>query len=260
MHAMNPIPNSQHQAQSAVQPVVLPAAPNVWTPAHHFHRIHDPAGFAWLNGLPVGKTEATVPMGRCFGMDVGYVALDLLFWFPNEMVLAIPFLEAVPPEYFLVCNEGGRRWWCFVVLRKGTQPTALVFDVEPSVLLIAGLGLRETNVDMQKNDVSRGRDFSYAPNSAVLCPMESAPIRYERLSPNTQEYFCLREVEAFDDLARTRGPAGVWALRNLPPDVVPLEISIGTPLLGLRMRVNEDEALMRCVNSLADGWHGRLAP
>ena len=249
MHPMNAaIPFLQ--GQGLAQPVVLPAANRAWTPAHHFHRIHDPACFAWLDGLPGGKTQATVPMGRCFGMDVAYVALDLLLWFPVETVLAIPFLDAVPPEYFLVCNAGGQRWWCFVVLRRGTMPTALVFDVDPSVLLIAGLGLRETEVDALTGAVARGRDFGYPPNAAVLCPMDATPIRYERLSPGTREYFCIREVG---------GPGGEPTLADVltqrgQPSVAPaMEVSIGTPALGLRVRINEDQALVRYLDSLAAG-------
>ena len=251
MHPMNAaIPYPQHQStgQCLAQPGVLPATGHAWTAAHHFHRIHDPAGFTWLDGLPVGKTQTTVPMGRCFGMDVAYVALDLLLWFPAEMVLAIPFLDTVPPEYFLACNAGGQRWWCFVVLRKGITPTALVFDVDPSVLLIAGLGLRETDVDAQTGAVTCRRDFGYSPNAAVLCPMDATPIRYERLSPGTREYFCIQEVG---------GPHGeptlahVLAPRRLPPATAAMEVSIGTPALGLRMRVNEDQALVRYLDSLS---------
>lgn len=247
MHAMNAIPYPQHQGQNAAQPLVRPATPSVWTPAHHFHRIHDPAGFAWLNGLLVGKTDESVPMGRCFGMEVGYVALDMLLWFPHEMVLAIPFLQAVPPEYFLVCNAGGLRWWCFVVLRRGSIPIALVFDVDPSVLLIAGIGLRETNVDAKTGAVSRGRDFGYAPNPAVLCPMDAAPIRFDRFSPATREYFCIREAGG---KANESTLADMLAARALPSPTAAIEVSVGTPALGLNMRINEDEALARSLDSL----------
>lgn len=250
MHPLNAaIPYSQHQptGQGLVQPGVLPATSHAWTAAHHFHRIHDPAGFAWLDGQPRGKTQGALPMGRCFGIDVAYVALDLLLWFPAEMVLAIPFLDAVPPEYFLTCNTGGQRWWCFVVLRKGAIPTALVFDVDPSVLLIAGLGLRETEVDARTGAVTRGRDFGCLPNAGVLCPMDTTPIRYERLSPGTREYFCIREVDG-PDCAPTL--ADVLAPRRQPPVTAAIEVSMGTPALGLRMRVNEDQEMVRCFDSL----------
>jgi hypothetical protein len=250
MHPMNnAISQSMRQSQGPglAQPMALPAANQAWTPAHHFHRIHDPAGFAWLDGLPDGKTQATVPMGRCFGMDVAYVALDLLLWFPAEMVLAIPFLDSVPPEYFLACNASGQRWWCFVVLRKGNMPTALVFDVDPSVLLIAGLGLRETEVDVGTGAVTHRRDFGYSPNAAVLCSMDTAPIRYERLSPATREYFCIREVEG---IGGTPTLADVLASRHQPLVTSAMEVSIGTPALGLRMRINEDQALVRYLDSL----------
>ena len=190
-------------------------------------------------------------------MDVVYLALDALHWFPNEMVLAIPFLDAAPAEYFLACNEGGERWWCFVVLRKGTRPTALVFDVCPSVLLIAGLGLRETFIELQSAAVSRGRDFDYRPNAAVLCPMDSLPIRYQRLSPDTREYFSIREAGELGSATATPTLADMlWHPR--PPAAAAMEVSIGTPALGLRMRVNEDEALMRYLDSLAQGVGGVL--
>lgn len=250
MHPLNAaISYPQHQptGQGLAQPGMLPVTSHAWAAAHHFHRIHDPAGFAWLDGLPLGKTQATLPMGCCFGMDVAYVALDLLLWFPAEMALAIPFLDTVPPEYFLACNAGGQRWWCFVVLRRGTMPTALVFDVDPSVLLIAGLGLRETAVDARTGVAARRRDFDYPPNAAVLCPIDATPIRYERLSPATREYFYIQEVE---------GPGGTPTLADVlaphrqPPATAAMEVSIGTPALGLRMRVNEDQALVRCLDSL----------
>jgi len=73
-----------------------------------------------------------------------------------------------------------------------TLSEALVFDVDPSVLLISGLGLRETDID-RDGAVSRGRDFNLAPNAAVLCPKDNRAIRFERLSPQTQEYFCVYE-------------------------------------------------------------------
>ena len=251
MHPLNasiPYPQHQPKGKGLEQPGVLPATGYAWTAAHHFHRIHDPAGFAWLDGLPSGMTQATVPIGRCFGMDVAYVALDLLLWFPVEIVLAIPFLDAVPPEYFLVCNAGGQRWWCFVVLRRGTIPTALVFDVDPSVLLIAGLGLRETEVDALTGAVARGRDFGYPPNAAVLCPMDATPIRYERLSPRTREYFCIRAVGG---LGGEPTLADVPTPRGQPPVALAMEVSVGTPAMGLRVRINEDQALMRFLDSLA---------
>lgn len=235
----------------------LPAAPAVWTSAHYFHRIHDPVSFAWLNSLDPKAAQGKPFSVKCFGMDVVYLALDVLHWFPNEMVLAIPFLDAAPAEYFLACNEGGERWWCFVVLRKGTRPTALVFDVCPSVLLIAGLGLRETFIELQSAAVSRGRDFDYRPNAAVLCPMDSLPIRYQRLSPDTREYFSIRETGELDGATATPTLADVLGHAR-PPATAAMEVSIGTPALGLRMQVNEDEALMRYLDSLAQGVGGVL--
>ena len=89
--------------------VMAPPAPQVWAPAHHFFRVHDPASFTWLDGLSPQSATATPPSAKCFGMDVVYLALDLLYWFPSETVLAIPFLEVPPTEYFLVCNSGGQR-------------------------------------------------------------------------------------------------------------------------------------------------------
>ena len=252
MPTMNAFPSPE-----AAPPTALPAAPAVWTSAHYFHRIHDPVSFAWLNSLDPKAVQGKPFSVKCFGMDVVYLALDVLHWFPNEMVLAIPFLDAAPAEYFLACNEGGERWWCFVVLRKGTQPTALVFDVCPSVLLIAGLGLRETFIELQSAAVSRGRDFDYRPNAAVLCPMDSLPIRYQRLSPDTREYFSIREAGELDGATATPTLADVLGHAR-PPATAAMEVSIGTPALGLRMRVNEDEALMRYLDSLAQGVGGVL--
>ena len=144
-----------------------------------------------------------------------------------------------------------------MVLRKGTQPTAVVFDVCPSVLLIAGLGLRETFIELQSAAVSRGRDFDYRPNAAVLCPMDSLPIRYQRLSPDTREYFSIRETGELDGATATPTLADVLGHAR-PPATAAMEVSIGTPALGLRMQVNEDEALMRYLDSLAQGVGGVL--
>ena len=209
-----------------------------------------------LNGLSPRNVSSTPLVSRCFGMDVVYLALDLLHWFPNEMVLAIPFLQAPPPEYFMACNEGGKRWWCFVVLRRGSTPTALVFDVSPSVLLITGLGLRETHVDVKTGSVSRGRDFNYRPNAAVLCPMDLTPIRHEWLSPATREYFCVSEASSSASAEGIHALADVLGVQRQQPSISAVEVSIGTPALGLRMRVNEDDSLTRYLDSLADGEGG----
>ena len=248
MQVMNTLSPTREQPQAAV---VLPAAPKVWMPAHYFHRVHDPASFAWLERLSPTVATQSPPLGNCFGMEVAYLALDLLHWFPSETVLAIPFLEAVPPEYFLVCSSGGQRWWCFVVLRnRAEKACALVFDIDPSVLLIAGLGLRETHIEAATEAVTCGRDFSLAPNAAVLCPMDQRPIRYERLSPATQEYFCLSEGAAMGNApGAPPGLADLLTPRSLPQTAA-MEGSIGSRTLGLRMRVNDDDALMRFLDSL----------
>jgi len=251
MQTMNAFPSPEATPSS-----VLPAAPPVWTSAHYFHRIHDPASFAWLNSLDPKAAQGKPVAVKCFGMDVVYLALDVLHWFPNDLVLAIPFLDAPPAEYFLACNEGGERWWCFVVLSKGTHPTALVFDVCPSVLLIAGLGLRETFIEMP-SAVSRGRDFDYRLNAAVLCPINSVPISYQRLSPVTREYFCIRDARQLGGATASPTLADVLGHAR-PPATSAMEVSLGTPALGLRMRVNEDEALMRYLDSLAQGAEGVL--
>ena len=235
--------------------VMAPPAVQVWAPAHHFFRVHDPASFAWLDSLSPLSTTATPPSAKCFGMDVVYLALDLLYWFPSETVLAIPFLEVPPPEYFLVCNSGGQRWWCFVLLRqRADKACALVFDVAPSVLLIAGLGLRETDID-PAGAVTRGRDFNLAPNAAVLCPKDNRAIRFERLSPQTQEYFCVYEGGEPGGGVNAYPLADVLGSRNLP-QTAPMEVSLGTRTLGLRLRVNADEALMRLVDSLGPNGMG----
>ena len=244
--------------ESGIGAVMAPPAAQVWAPAHHFFRVHHPDSFAWLDSLSPLSTTATPPSAKCFGMDVVYLSLDLLYWFPSETVLAIPFLEVPPPEYFLVCNSGGQRWWCFVLLRqRADKACALVFDVDPSVLLIAGLGLRETDID-PAGAVTRGRDFNLAPNAAVLCPKDNRAIRFERLSPQTQEYFCVYEGGEPGGGVNAYPLVDVLGARNLP-QTAPVEVSLGTRTLGLRMRVNADEALMRLVDSLCgDGMGGVL--
>ena len=255
MQTMNAFPHPD-----AAAPVVVPASAPAWASAHHFHRIADPSSFAWLSGR---SPQTTTPpqVSLCFGMDVVYLPLDVLRWFPNELVLAIPFLTVPPVEFFFACNEGGKRWWCFVVLSKAQVPMALVFDVSPSVLLITGLGLRETHVDAQSGAVSRGRDFDYRANAAVLCPMDATPIRTEWMSPETREYFCIREGSKGSSQGSTTSVptlADVLGPRKLPPTISPVEVSIGTPALGLRMRVNDDEPLARYLDSFAGGAGGAV--
>ena len=133
---------------------------------------------------------------------------------------------------------------------RAEKACALVFDIDPSVLLIAGLGLRETHIEAATEAVTCGRDFSLAPNAAVLCPMDQRPIRYERLSPATQEYFCLSEGAAMGSApAAPPGLADLLTPRSLPQTAA-MEVSIGSRTLGLRMRVNDDDALMRFLDSL----------
>jgi len=237
----------------AAPAAAIPSAPAVWTAAHHFQAIHDPAGFAWLNSLAPTVAATAPAVAKCFGMDVVYLTLDTLRWFPNEMVLAIPFLDATPSDYFLVCNSGGERWWCFVVLRRQAEKaSALVFDIDPSVLLIAGLGLRETHVD-ERGAVRRGRDFPIGPNAAVLCPADRKAVRYERLNPNMREYFRVEEVPEPTGMVNEQPTlADVLGTASMLPQKAAMAVSIGTATLGLRLRVNEDEALMRCLDSLAD--------
>ena len=250
MQTMNAFPQPD-----AAAPIVVPASAPVWSSAHHFHRISDPSSFAWLTTL---SPQTTTPphVSLCFGMNVVYLPLDVLRWFPNELVLAVPFLSVPPVEFFFACNEGGKRWWCFVVLSKAQIPMALVFDVSPSVLLITGLGLRETHVDEQSGEVSCGRDFHYRANPAVLCPMDATPIRTEWMSPETMEYFCIREGSSQGSTPYVPTLADVLGPRKLPPTISPVEVSIGTPALGLRMRVNDDEHLARYVDSLVGGAGG----
>ena len=49
--------------------------------------------------------------------------------------------------------------------------------------------------------------------------------------------------------------ADVLGSRNLP-QTAPMEVSLGTRTLGLRIRVNADEALMRLVDSLGPSGMG----
>ena len=56
MQVMNTLSPTREQPQAAV---VRPAAPKVWMPAHYFHRVHDPASFAWLERLsPTVATQS----------------------------------------------------------------------------------------------------------------------------------------------------------------------------------------------------------
>lgn len=251
MQTMNAFPQPD-----AATPFMVPGSAPAWESTHHFNRIPDPNSFAWLNAQSPTAVAAAAQVSKCFGIDVVYLPLDVLRWFPNELVLAVPFLPAPPVEFFFACNEGGKRWWCFVVLSKGQVPTALVFDVSPSVMLIAGLGLRETDVDMQSGAVSRGRDFDYRANAAVLCPMDTTPIRVEWLSPDTQEYFCIHEGSCQGSTPGVHTLADVLGPKKLPPSISAVEVSIGTPILGLRMRVNDNEPLVRYLDSLAGGAGG----
>ena len=185
-------------------------------------------------------------------MEVAYLALDALLWFPEQTVLAIPLVEVPPPEYFFVCNSGGQRWWCLVVLRRqGQTPTALVLDIDPSVLLIVGLGLRETTVNPATGVATQRRDFPIAPNPAVLCPMDDVRISYQRTSPASGEYFRLSEGRGATSGAPASTVADALGLSCKLPQTASIEVAIGSPVLGLRMGINDDPGLMRLVDSLA---------
>lgn len=248
MHALTAIPPS-----SQTNPVAsLPSAPSAWKAAYYFYRIHDPASFEWLNSLTPASGAQQPQVGRCFGMDVAYVALDLLRWFPSETLLAIPYLAAPPPEYFFVCNSGGQRWWCFVVLRKhGQAGSTLVFDIDPSILLIVGLGLRETHVDAQTGVTTQRTDFAIAPNAAVLCPMDNVRIGYQRMSPQTGEYFRVSEGAGIGSGNRVPTLGDVLGEASKLPQTSSIEVSIGSPVFGVSMGINDDPGLIRLVESLA---------
>ncbi len=248
MHAMNAISLSSQTSPAGS----LPSAPSAWKAAHYFYRIHDPASFEWLNSLtPMSGTQQP-QVGRCFGMDAAYVALDLLRWFPNETLLAIPYLAAPPPDYFFVCNSSGQRWWCFVVLRKqGQAGSTLVFDIDPSVLLIVGLGLRETHVDAVTGVTTQRSDFAIAPNAAVLCPMDNVRIGYQRMSPQTGEYFRVSEGAGIGSGNRVPTLGDVLGEASKLPQTASIEVSIGSPVFGVSMGINDDTGLMRLVESMA---------
>lgn len=250
MHTLNAI-SPASQTNSAVS---LPPASSVWKAAYYFYRIHDLESFEWLNSLTPTTGAQQPQVGRCFGMEVAYVALDLLRWFPNETLLAIPHLAAAPPEYFFVCNSGGQRWWCFVVLRKqGNTGTALVFDIDPSVLLIVGLGLRETHVDAVTGVTTQREDFAIAPNAAVLCPMDDQRIGYQRMSPQTGEYFRVSEGTGMGSGNRVPTLGDVLGETSKIPQTASIEVSIGSHVFGVSMGINDDPGLMRLVESLSGG-------
>ena len=88
----------------------------------------------------------------------------------------------------------------------------------------------------------------------MLCPADRKAVRYERLNPAMREYFRIEEV--LDPAGIVNGQptlADVLGTNSRPPQKAAMAVSIGTATLGLRMRVNEDDALMRYLDSLADG-------
>lgn len=231
-----------------------------WSPAYHLNRVSDPAAFQWLDSLNVADATHPLQVAKCFGMDVAYLRMDMLYWFPNEFVLSIPFLDAPPPEYFFVTNEAGKRWWCFVVIRKNAEKaTALVIDVSPSVLIVPLMGLRELDINPDTEQVTVGRDYPLTPRPGVLCPMDSRRIRHEVLSPETGEYLCIEEDDS-NAASPNQVPtlSDVLGLQPNRPQTAPMRVSLGSPAFGLPLRINDDLGLMNLVASLGGSSGGPL--
>lgn len=231
-----------------------------WSPAYQLNRINDPVSFQWLDSLRKADMSQPPRVGKCFGMDVAYLQMDLLYWFPNEFCLSIPHLEAPPPEYYFVCSAGGKRWWCLVVLRKRNEGgTALVFDIDPSVLIVPLMGLRELDIHAQTGTVTIGRDYHLAPLSNVVCPMDYRRIRHESLSPQSGEYFCIEEDDSIQATPH-QVPTLSELLSSQPnrPQTASLRVSLGSRAFGLPLSINADVGLMNLVASMGDSNGGLL--
>ena len=243
-----------------MQTINQPATAGAWNPAYELYRVSDPAAFQWLDSLNVADPAHPLQVAKCFGMDAAYLRMDVLYWFPHEFVLSIPILDAPPPEYFFVTNEAGRRWWCFVVIRKNAErAAALVFDVNPSVLVVPLMGLRELDINADSGQVTVGRDYPLAPRQRVLCPMDYRRIRHEVLSPDTGEYLCIEEDDS--NVATTnQAPTLADVLGSHPnrPQTASLKVSLGSPAFGLPLRINDDAGLMNLVASLGGNSGGLL--
>jgi hypothetical protein len=213
--------------------------------AHHLLRVNAPESFTWLNGLQPAMSGLQSATAQCFGMHCMYVAWDVLRFYPNEFVLAIPELVQPPVEYFFACTNGGKRWFCFVVTQKTpVHSAALVFEVSPYVLMVQAMGLRMVPPAGRNQAV---RDVPLAPNRAVLCPLNGEPVHFEMLLPDVQTYVCAWEgIPSIDPWANDASKAGTTAPNTA---MVPLFFDVGSPLFQ-PMRINGNANMMSALAAL----------
>lgn len=225
------------------------------TNQHTLRRLHDPASFTWLGGLTPGMEGTAAARAVCFGMDATYLHSDMLAHYPAHLVLAIPPLNAPPVEYGFACTSKGRRWFCFVVVRKSaSKSAALIFEVSPYALMFPAHGLRETGLDAA-GKVAVGRDYPLAPLLPVLCPLDGFPIRHDVLHSDSGSYFCLSEGEPSLSAWQTppANPQGeqdaTQTNAQAQPQNAPIYFDIGSPALSA-MRINGNAALINLLGGL----------
>lgn len=210
--------------------------------AHNLHRIASPASFAWLDTLQPALSGQAAATAKCFGMTCMYVHWDVMRFYPNDFVLAIPELREPPVEYLYACTSGGKRWFCFVITHKTAASTvALVFEVSPLALMLAATGLRTVPPAIRART---GRDYPMAPNPEVLCPADGVPIHVETLLPDLQTYVCIQEGVPTVD-AWTHHKVGAIE----PVDGAPLFFDVGSPLFQ-RMRINGNQNMASALAAL----------
>ena len=222
---------------------------------HTLDRIHDSASFAWLSSLTPSMEGTPSAKSTCFGMDAIYLHSDMLTHYPNDIVLAIPPLDAPPIEYGFACTSKGDRWFCFVIVRKSpSKSAALIFEVTPYVLMFPAQGLRETSID-KYGALVIGRDYPLPPLLKVLCPMDGLPIRHENLQVESGQYFCLCEGEPTLDAWQTPPANHVvqhgsdHATAKSKAQNAPIFFEVGGPAFPA-MRINGNAALINLIGGL----------
>lgn len=225
--------------------------------AHNLHRIASPASFAWLDSLQPALSGQATATAKCFGMSCMYVHWDVMRFYPDDFVLALPELTQPPVEYLYACTSGGKRWFCFVITQKtATSTAALVFEVSPLALMLSATGLRTVPPAIRSGS---GKDYPMPPNPEVLCPADGVPIHVETLLPDLQTYVCIREgvpsVDAWTPQPDPSGPVngeGFPGLASSIPGAVdgaPLFFDIGSPLFQ-RMRINGNTNMAAALSAL----------
>ena len=219
----------------------------VLTDHHYIQRVHAPESFSWLEKLTPERDGHPSGIASCFGMDMGYLHWDLLAHYPNELVLSVPALQTPPIEYGFACTSKGERWFCYVVVRRnGPRSAALVFEVNPFVLMFAAQGLRD----------ERGNEIPMVPNRAVLAPLDNLPIRHEQLNPDSKQYLCLYEghqPQVPDATAKQDFMGNLLGAGPPPNQISPLRFDVGSPAFGVPIRINENHALLNMLASLSGG-------